>query len=291
MDTPRRLHARDFKRATDGDALRAFLAAAPRHLCLTLRAAAQSFESSKAWWSGAFDDEGNVKAVAWMEGKFVTMYSPPTDGDAIRTIAKSMLQQASGRPGRDGHTHHLFGPHHTISDFWDVFRALPRTVVGDRSPCLMSCSTPADLTGNTRVATATDADLRMVFEFTSDLAVEQNNPDPRRTVRQAHEKLCQDLIASGRQLFGTDAGKPSFIAELIHLGDDGALLNNLYIPRPFRRPAVIARLMAAAAKLALQRAPEVYTFCDDPAGPYAQGAAAAGFTPLADFRHLMLKGS
>jgi hypothetical protein len=290
MDTPRRIHTRDLKPA-DADILRAFILAAPRPMTVTLRAGINTFGATKDWWHGAFDEGGAMKAIAWMEGKVVTMYSARSDGDAIRAIASTMQRQAAGRPGRDGHTHHLFGPHDTISDFWDVFRALPRTVVGDRSPQLMSCTAAKDASGNAKVAPATTADLRLLFEFTADLSVEQGNPDPRRSSRPAHEKHCQDLIASGRQLIGTDAGKPSLLVELASLDAESILLNNVYVPRPFRRAAVVTRLLSASAKLALQRAPEVFFFADDPSSAYGQGAIDAGFAAAAPFRHLMLKGS
>lgn len=283
-----RFHTRDLKPSADGVMLRAFLSTAPVPRTLTLRAAAQNFENVKNWWFGAFNGEGVLRAVATMEGKFVTMYG--AEHEATKAIAQAMYRQASGRPGRDGHTHHLFGPLDTLDSFWETFRSLPRTVVGDKVRKLMCCTAAAGDPGTTRVAVATANDMRFLFEFTADLAVDQGTPDPRRTARQAHEKHCQDLIASGRQLIGFDAGKPSMICELVALGTDSVLLDSLYVPRPFRRPAVIARLLSAAARIALQKAPNIYVFCDAGDDPYASGATTAGFQPVADYRHIMLRG-
>jgi len=261
------------------------LDAGPRWSNLLIRAAARNFTEFQGWWQGAFGD-GELRAIACVSSHhFANIYGTPLD--AVSALGDSMVRAAAGRASQGG-THRLFGEEAIIDTYWERFKTINRTKVDDRIRNLVRTETSGEVKKAYEVRRATEADAPLVAEFAAEQQVEQGGVDPRRGNREGWDAMCRQNIADGRTLVGFQRGKPAFSADL-SIDEGTAMLDRLYVPRPLRRPKVVAGMLGAACQLALGDADEVLAFVDADKEPWPEATEAAGMGTMCKYRMIVLR--
>ena len=189
----------------DHDKIKAFVEQAPPYETMMMRAAARQIGAFGGWWHGAFAQGGDLRALACVAPNNVTsIYG--TAQPATAMLGDAMGRAASGHATKSG-THQVLGPEPVVSDFWDRFQRAKRTLINDRLQDLMSIAAAPQTKAVYSVAPATQADLKLVAEFSAENSVEQWGVDPRRASKEGHEKRCAAGIQAGVFMVGKLGGR------------------------------------------------------------------------------------
>lgn len=257
--------ARELK-PSERDSIVRFVMDAPRFHTLPMRPAAKNFDEFEGWWYGAVDaGTSHVRAIMCIQNSRASMYS----GSDIATdvMAKTLLKQQQILHAYQTKRHILFGYKATVDKFWRVFRMIDRQVVQNAPRDLLrsegkSLDKPPSKRVKTRLATA--ADQKLVSEFLAEYMVENEGHDPRRMGRSAHDRRVSDLIGEERLVVAREGDRPVFICELRELEPGSILLDNIYVPLPFRqRKRLIAGALYDAQELGIAAGKEVLFFGSD----------------------------
>jgi hypothetical protein len=267
-----------------------FLASAPRYPTLLLRRQAANLEAFTGFWPAALEAGLELKALGSVENNATLVWGE--DHEAITALANDMARRVLNRSAEGG-THQLAGDERVIETYWRTFAKVGRARVVNMDRKLRLAAATQDVAPpkpDITVEAATESDLKIVYAFTGDYAVENWGVDPRRMSPQAHEQACRQVIAEGRQLVGKDRGRPVFVAELAPLDSEGWLLDKVQVPRPFRvRKKMVASALVGAARLARERVPEVLAFVDVADAALASSFEMAGFVQKRMYRWLVMR--
>lgn len=276
----------------DLDPLKAFIAKAPVYATVYIHRPLMDFESFPGWWYGAFNSEQNdqLEAIACVEG--TTGHVVGLTREGLEAMGRDRLGSAAATGESDGHSHQLVGTAEALDVFWKMFSVRDnREVVVNSRRAMMGCTELAagTLVRDIEVSIATEADFKMVSEYSAEQSLEQWGSDPRRRNKAAHEARVHTAIASGHQLTGRQGARPIFVAELVDLGEGMTLLDRVYIPRPFRRRRLVTGALTASTGLALQDADEVLILFDEDNDYLSKACEKAGFSARDAYRVLVLR--
>lgn len=273
--------------ARSKEEIRSFLADAPVHATLFLRAALDRYDETENWWFGVRPAEGGaLEALSCKQGVFTAMYA--TSNAASTALGDNLARVSRG--SRDGAEHHVMGPKKVVDRFFQAFKVVDREMVHDHERALMGATARCETLKSARIkaAIAAAADEPVLFEFLADQSLEQFGRDPRRMGKESHRKFCQALTAAGRAVVGRQGVAPFMAAELVPMGDS-VLIERLFFPRPFRRTKLMGRGLAAVLALALDTAPEALIFADSNRAYLREVADLVGFEERETYRLLVLR--
>jgi hypothetical protein len=269
--------------------LEAFLDASPRYPTILMRRAAADLDAFGGFWPAALEGGLELRALAAVENGVTLTYG---ELPAIEALAGHMARRVLNRPAESG-TYQLVGDERVIEVWWRVFSRVEgaRTVAMDRRRHLYGTTQPAEPPKpDLAVGPASLADLKVVYAFVGEHAVEEWGFDPRRITPQSHEAACRAAIEGGRQLIGRDRGRPVFVAELSPVHDGARFLEKVHVPRPFRvRKRMVASALAKAALFACEGESEALLFVDADDAPTNSSAEMAGFAVKRTFRRIVMR--
>ncbi len=278
------LKPRDFKH------IGTFLADAPLYETLMMRGASRAMEDGgfDGWWYGCFEDGTDLRALMCIEGTTANLWG--RDIDAIDQMANDLLKTQGGYTSAQSHRHTLLGETRSMDRFWATFHAIPRQLVSDRVRSLMGSGVaPGRTSPRITLDPATPADLALVSEFRAEYAVEAYGIDPRMGGREAHDQRCSRLIESGRQLIAREGPRPILLCELAPMGEQMAMLDGIFVPKPFRaRKRMIAKVLAAAREQPLAQGKELLFFADSK--ELVEAGEQGGFELRCRYRIVAMRG-
>ncbi len=252
------------------------------------RSFVERFDEFDGWWMGAIRN-GEVEALMAIDGHAGILVSQ--DDDATRAMAHGMVRQQQMLVSRGSSRHQLSGTWRTLDLFWQIFQAVDRQVVCDKSRELMAATEETESPSRrVTVDLATTDDLRVVLEFTGQHSAEMYGLDPRRVSPESHRHECNAVIAAGRQLIARESGgRPVMVAEVVDIGPHEVLLERLHVPLPFRgRKRLVGGAMAAARGLEPCAEKRLLLFADDP--QLVAAAERANFERMARYRLISMVG-
>lgn len=270
--------------AKDHAKISALIAPSLRYQTLLMRDAAAQPAAAGGWWYGAWAT-GELYAIAWINNNFVHLYG--TDSESLRSLGASLVRAAGSRVGSG--THQVFGPESMVDAFWESFKLVKRTLVADVKLELFSMNQAPACPEGYAVNVASAKDQRLVEEFSAEHAIEEWAIDPRRSSKAVHEQACKDAIAAQTALVGSQRGKAVFYGSLQQPNAEYVWLERVYVPLAFRRPRVMAGVLAHATALALSRAPEMICLLDRAKTPWMEAAQAVGYASMGKYRLLRLR--
>lgn len=272
------------------DSISDFLKNAPRYETLLMRGAHAAMAAGRfdGWWYGCFAGGTDLRALMCVEGTTGNLWA--RDIDAIDAMATDLLKSQERYGSSQSHRHTLLGEEGVLTRFWATFHAIGRQVVNDRVRSLMgSGATLGKPSLRIALTCATPADLKLVSEFNAEQAVEAFGVDPRMAGREAHDRRCMAAIEAGRQLVAREGPKPVMVCEVGALDEQTAMLDRIFVPKPFRsRKRMIAKALAAAAVLPEAAGKELIFFADS--DELVEAATHGGFEARCRYRMVATRG-
>ncbi len=285
-----RLHVRMLGSA-DKKKIGDFLERTPTYSTLMMQGPYQNFETFGGWWYGVIVvDSQEVRALACVENHAANMYAE--SDQAAAEMGSKMLKAQKNLSRKAGIRHQVFGEQRTVERFWDKFQHINRTVDVDVVRRLVGATTPGErLRDTVTVRRATTQDLKVVFEFGAGYAIEQWGVDPRKTARDNHQAYCERSIEEGRQVVAYKGNKPIFIAEIVEQGEGTAMLNRMFVPRPFRTfKKMASTALVGTTELALENTKELLLFADESDDFMTKVVDLAGFEQRGNYRSISMRG-
>ena len=285
-----RLHVRMLGSA-DKKKIGDFLERTPTYSTLMMQGPYQNFESFGGWWYGVIViDSQEVRALACVENHAANMYAE--SDQAAEEMGSKMLKAQKNLSRKAGVRHQVFGERRTVEKFWHRFQHINRTVDVDKVRLLVGATTPGErLRDTVTVSRATAKDLKVVFEFGAGYTIEQWGVDPRKTSKDSHRAYCESVIEEGRQVVAYKGAKPIFIAEIVDQGEGTAMLNRIFVPRPFRTfKKMASTALVGATELALENAKELLLFADESDDFMTKVVEMAGFEERGSYRSISMRG-
>lgn len=271
----------------DHAAIQDFIAAAPRYATIQMQGPARDINTFKGWWKGALMG-GIPEALLCVEG--TTSYLYGANRDAVVAMASNIvsLQKMGARSAPK--THQITGISASMDPFWGTFKALRHTLVTDRVRDLMATTDAGKAPkSSVTVEPATNADFKLVYEFSADQTVAQWGWDPRRMSPDSHRSRCHRVIDEGRQLIGKDAGRPVFLAELVPIDDDTVLIDRIFVPQGLRLRKRMASCLIGAAKAAKEYGKEALLFAEKSDEKMGKALALTEFESKATYRLVVFR--
>jgi hypothetical protein len=271
----------------DHDAIQKFIAEAPRYATILMRGPARDIDTFKGWWKGALMG-GIPEALLCVEGTTSHLYG--ANREAVEEMANNIVSLQKMGPASVPKTHQITGVSVSLDPFWGTLKALHHTLVHDRERDLMAATDPGKAPkSSVTVEPATQADFKLVYEFSADQTVAQWGWDPRRISPDSHQARCRRVIDDGRQLIGKDGGRPVFLAELVPIDEDTVLLDRIFVPQGLRLRKRMASCLIGAVRASKKYGNETLFFAEKNDEKMGKALALTEFESKATYRLVVFR--